>query len=194
MEFIAQLWLPIVLSAAIVFIASSILWMATPLHKKDYLPPPDEEAITRALREHRFAPGKYFIPWCGGEGGKDMKSPEYQAKLKSGPWAQFTVMSAPPSFGRCLGQWFALQVALAFFIAYAAAAALPTGAGAPAYLKVFQVVGAIALLAHAGGAAIESIWHGAAWRRTAVCIFDGVVYALLTAGTFAWLWPRAIPA
>lgn len=35
MGFFTQLWLPIVLSAVIVFFASSILWMALPLHTKN---------------------------------------------------------------------------------------------------------------------------------------------------------------
>lgn len=189
MEFITALWLPIILSAVLVFIASSIIWMATPLHKKDYLTPPNEAAVASALRDNAYPAGSYFVPHCG---GGDLKDPEFAARMKSGPWALIHVMPVAPSFGRCLGQWFTLQVVLSVLVAYAASAALAMGADAPDYLKVFQVVGAIALLAHAGATAQDSIWKGVLWKNTAVKLFDGLIYALLTAGTFAWLWPRAI--
>lgn len=188
MEFLTQLWLPIVVSAVIVFFASSVLWMALPLHKKDYSTPPNEEAVLSLLREHSFTPGQYFLPWCG---GGDMKDPAFQAKMKAGPWAMLTVMSQAPSFGRCLGQWFASQLVIASLIAYPAAAAIQMGSAAPPYLRVFQIVGSIALLAHCGMAGHNSIWRGVPWRITFTQLFDGVIYALLTAGTFAWLWPRA---
>ena len=35
-----------------------------------------------------------------------------------------------------------------------------------------------------------SIWMGRSWSTTLKGTFDGLIYALLTAGTFGWLWPR----
>jgi hypothetical protein len=35
-----------------------------------------------------------------------------------------------------------------------------------------------------------SIWYRRAWSTTFKATVDGLVYALLTAGTFGWLWPR----
>ena len=47
---IHALWLPILLSAVIVFIVSSIIHMALPVHKSDYRKLPDEEKALDALR------------------------------------------------------------------------------------------------------------------------------------------------
>jgi hypothetical protein len=35
-----------------------------------------------------------------------------------------------------------------------------------------------------------SIWYSRAWINTIKSTIDGLIYALLTAGTFGWLWPR----
>jgi len=58
-----DLWLPILLSAAIVFVASSIIWTATPLHPRDYTHLGESElAILDAIRSSGLAPGVYFLP------------------------------------------------------------------------------------------------------------------------------------
>ena len=48
-----------------------------------------------------------------------------------------------------------------------------------------------AFLGYAVGVMNDSIWKGQAWRTTSKFILDGAVYAVLTAGTFGWLWPAA---
>jgi hypothetical protein len=35
----------------------------------------------------------------------------------------------------------------------------------------------------------NSIWRGQSWGTTWKHVADGLVYALVTAGTFGWLWP-----
>ena len=35
-----------------------------------------------------------------------------------------------------------------------------------------------------------SIWYRRSWVTTLKSMIDGLLYALLTAGTFGWLWPR----
>jgi hypothetical protein len=188
MDFLTELWLPIVLSTVGVFIASAVLWMASPLHKKDFTTPPEEDGIRRIVREKNFAPGQYFIPW-GGCG--NMKDPAFLERMKEGPWLNMVVMSGTPNFGRSLIQWFIHVLVLTVLIAYAAGVMLPTHAPIE-YLKVFQVVGAIAILAHAGSWAENTIWKGLPWRLSISRLFDGLVYGLLTAGVFAWLWPRVM--
>ena len=73
------------------------------------------------------------------------------------------------------------------FLAYVLSHSLP--AGTP-YLQVFRIAGAIAFMMYALGAAPESIWFARPWRHFVTNGFDGLVYALLTAGTFGWLWPK----
>jgi hypothetical protein len=55
---------------------------------------------------------------------------------------------------------------------------------------VFQLVGALAFMAYAAAIWPMSIWYGRSWTNTFKSTIDGLVYALVTAGTFGWLWPR----
>ena len=36
-----------------------------------------------------------------------------------------------------------------------------------------------------------SIWYGHPWSTTAKYLLDALIYGLVVAGTFAWLWPGA---
>ncbi len=58
------------------------------------------------------------------------------------------------------------------------------------YLHVFRFAGATAFLGYAGALSQMSIWYRRAWSLTIKSSFDGLIYGLLTAGTFGWLWPR----
>ncbi len=190
MEFLTELWLPIVLSTVIVFIASAVLWMALPLHKAEFNKPPNEDAVLDLVREQGLEPGQYFLPYCQDMGSH--KDPAFLEKWKRGPWLMMTVMHQAPNFGKSLITWFIYQLVLCAIIAYAAAASLGF-AQDHEYLKVFQVVGVIALLGQAGMCIQDTIWKGSAWRPSITKLVDGVVYALLIAGVFAWLWPSGAP-
>jgi hypothetical protein len=89
--------------------------------------------------------------------------------------------------GKPLTHWFLFSLVVSFFVAYVAAHAIP--AGAP-YLQVFRLVGAIGFLAYGASQVQQSIWWGKPWGNTWKDVFDGLVYGLVTAGTFGWLWPR----
>ena len=53
----------------------------------------------------------------------------------------------------------------------------------------FRFVGCTAFIGYAVALWQNSIWFKRKWSTTAKNTFDGLVYALLTAGTFGWLWP-----
>jgi hypothetical protein len=186
MQWLVDLWMPIGLSAVLVFVASSIIWMATPIHKNDYKNPGNaEESILGMLRSAALAPGVYYVPWCHGK----QNNPAAMERMKAGPWAMLTVIQGPPTMGKTLGFWFLYLVVVSVFVAYIAAhAGLPPGTP---YLHVFRVAGTAAFMAYAGGAAPLCIWHGLPWSRFPGRLFDAVVFALVTAGTFGWLWPHA---
>jgi hypothetical protein len=182
-----DLWMPIVISAVIVFIASAVIWMASPLHRHDFKDPGDkEETILGMLRSGNFAPGVYYVPWC--KGGKD-KSPQTMEKMKQGPWAMLTVMPCMPNFGKSLGLWFVHLLIVSTFVAYLASHSLSAAA---TYLEVFRVTGTAALLAYAGYALPMCIWHAVPWAQLPGKVIDGVIYALLTAGVFGWQWHHAV--
>jgi hypothetical protein len=89
--------------------------------------------------------------------------------------------------GKYLGMWFVYCVVVGIFVACVAASTLSPGTRYPA---VFHVIGLAAFLAYGVGQLQDSIWKGQTWGVTAKHVFDGLIYALLTAGTFGWLWPR----
>ena len=85
---IMSLWIPILLSAVIVFVASSIIHMVLPLHRKDLRRLPKEDEVMQALRGFNIPPGDYAIPCAGSP--ETMSSPEFVAKMKHGPVAFMT--------------------------------------------------------------------------------------------------------
>jgi hypothetical protein len=182
---LSALWLPIVLSAVIVFVASSIMHMVLPYHHSDYQKLPDEDKVLAAVRAAGVKRGLYVFPFCT---HKEMKSPALIEKYNQGPVGMMTVFPiGPPVMPKFLGLWFAYCLIIGFFVAYLTAHTVASGAY---YLAVFRVVGTAAFLAYGLGNMSNSIWKGQTWSMTIKEVIDGLVYALLTAGTFGWLWPR----
>ncbi|HUB02857.1 MAG TPA: hypothetical protein VL983_09230 [Terriglobales bacterium] len=182
---LAALWLPIVVAAVIVFIASSIMHMVLPYHRSDYSQLPDEDKIRATLRAANLKRGLYVFPFCT---HKEMKSPAMVEKYKEGPVGLITVMpNGAPAMGKFLGQWFLFCLIVSFFVAYLTAHTVPQGAH---YLKVFRVAGTAAFLAYGLGHLSDGIWKGQLWAMAIKETIDGLVYGLLTAGVFGWLWPR----
>ncbi len=184
-----SLWLPIVVSAVVVFFASFVVWMVLPHHKKDYKALSNEDPVRDALRAQNPAPGMYCIPSMLGPDGKcDAKNPEFQAKVKEGPWAVMTVLASWPNMGKSLAMWIVHLLVVSTFVAYIAAHALPAGA---AYLSVFRVAGAAAFMTFGLGVLPQMMWKGAPVAVIMKEVGDGLAYALVMAGVFAWLWPEA---
>jgi hypothetical protein len=185
MAFLATLWLPIVLSAVIVFVASSIMHMVLPYHKSNYRQIPEEDKALAGLRPLGLKPGLYFFPYSE---HKEMKSPAVVEKFKQGPVGFMTILpNGQPAMAKFLVEWFVYCLVIGFFTAYLAFHTLPIGTKYPA---VFRVVGTAAFLAYGLGTLSNGIWKCQPWKMTILESFDGLVYALLTAGTFGWLWPR----
>ena len=185
MAFLATLWLPILLSAVFVFITSSVIHMVLPYHRSDYSQLPEEDKILSVLRTVTLKRGLYVFPYCT---HKDMKSAAIVEKYKQGPVGFLNVLpSGPPAMPKFLIQWFLYCLLIGFFVAYLAAHTIAAGAN---YRAVFRVVGTAAFLPYGVGQISNGIWKGQRWSAAAKEIFDGLVYALLTAGTFGWLWPR----
>jgi len=181
---LTSLWLVILASAVIVFVASSIIWMALPIHKNDYKKVGDQEEGLRAIARS-LAAGVYMFPWCT---PKDEKSdPAAAQRVKDGPWGVLYILPNRWNMGKMLGLWFLHLLVMSFVVAYITRSGHPAGTH---YLEIFRVAGAAALIAHAGGIMPGCIWQGQPWSQAPGRLFDAVVYALLTAGTFGWLWPR----
>jgi nucleoside recognition membrane protein YjiH len=185
---LTALWLPILLSAVIVFFASFIMHMLLTYHRSDYRKLPDEDSVTDAMRNAGIIPGPaYFFPYCKFE---EMKSAPVIEKFKRGPVGFLTVLpSGPPAMGKNMVQWFLYCVVITIFAAYLSGRLL---APATAFWQVFRVIGTVAFLGYGAAHAQESIWSGRSWVVTLKHLFDSLIYALLTAATFGWLWPKSL--
>lgn len=183
---VLSLLVPIVVSAVLVFVASSIIHMVLRYHRNDFGQLAREDDVMAALRAFNIAPGDYIVP-CVREPSM-MRDPAFVEKMKRGPVAILTVIpSGPPSMTKNLALWFLYCIGAGIFAAYIAGRALGPGVD---YLEVFRFTGATAFLAYAFALMHDSIWYNRNWRATFLMMFDGLVYALLTAGVFGWLWPR----
>ncbi|MDP1832247.1 MAG: hypothetical protein Q8K67_09325 [Geothrix sp.] len=183
---LAQLWIPILLSAVCVFAASSLIHMVLKWHASDYRALSNEDEVRAAIRKGTPAPGQYVLPHCADM--KDMAKPGMQQKYKDGP-VGFLMLSpsGAPNMGKALGQWFLYSVVVAFMAAYVASRTLGPGTH---YLQVFRVVGAVSFLTYGFGSIPMGIWAGKPWGSVIKDLADALIYGLLSAGVFGWLWPR----
>lgn len=185
MVHLISLWLPILLSAVVVFIVSSIIHMFIPWHKGEYPKLANEDKVMDALRPMDLKPGDYMVPRAGSMA--DMKSEAFIEKMKKGPVMILTVLpNGVPSMTPNLIQWFLYSLVIGIFAAYVAGRALSADA---TYLQVFRFVGVTAFLGYSGALWQMSIWYHRSWTTTIKSTVDGFIYALFTAGVFGWLWP-----
>jgi hypothetical protein len=182
---LTALWLAILVSAVLVFIASSVMHMVLPYHRGDYKQIPDEDKVLASLRTAGLKRGVYSFPFCT---HKDMKSPAIVEKQKQGPIGMITVFpTGPINMSKFLGMWFVFCLIVSFFAAYLAGHTIMPGVHQRA---VLGVTGIAAFLAYGIGQLTNGIWAGQPWGITLKHVFDGLVYSVLTAVTFVWLWPH----
>lgn len=183
---LSQLVLPILLAAVLVFLVSFLVHMVLGYHKSDMKGLPNEEAARQTLGAQKLTPGQYAIPYCPDMSA--MKDPAIQQRWAEGPVAILTVLrSGPMRMGPMLVQWFVYCLVISFFVAYLTGRVLAPGTD---YLHVFQVAGTAAWLGYAGATISQGIWMGRPWSTVWKDVFDGLLYGLVTAGAFGWLWPR----
>ncbi|HET8797089.1 MAG TPA: hypothetical protein VFO89_05365 [Thermoanaerobaculia bacterium] len=183
---LTALWLPILLSAVIAFIASSIIHMFLGYHAGDYPAVPDEQKFRDAVGPLGIPPGDYMVPRASTTA--EMRTPEFDQKMKDGPVVVMTIIPpGPMAMGRSLALWFVYQIIISLFAGYIASRALGTGAD---YLDVFRFAGTTAFLGYAAALWQMTIWYRRSLGTTIRSTIDGLIYALLTAGVFGWLWPR----
>ncbi len=182
-----SLWLPILVTVVAIFLASSIIWMALPIHKNDFknFGTSEGEAMT-AIRSWGLGSGVFMFPMCDPKAIKD--NAVAQERLKTGPWGTVTLLTESPTMGKCLGFWVLNIVILTTLIAYVTAQSNPAGAK---WVEIVQVAFTTALLAYGGSSLTDSIWKGRPWSMLPGAVFDALAYAAITSALFAWLWPAA---
>lgn len=182
---IVSLWLPILVSAALVFAVSSVIHMLLPYHRGDYSRLPDEDKILEDLQKYSIPPGEYSVPYAADS--KERNAPAFAEKVKKGPVAFLAVAkNEMPGMGTTMLLWFIYTVVVGILTAYITSRAVDPGAQ---YLSVFRFAGATAFIAYTVALWQDSIWFRRKWSTTIKNTLDGLIYALLTAGVFGWLWP-----
>lgn len=182
---IISLWLPILLSAVIVFIISSILHMVFTYHNSDFKKIPSEDQVMEDLRKYNIPPGDYMVPYSADN--KERKSQEFKEKMNKGPLLITTILpSGQMGMGTSLFLWFIYCLIVSIIAAYITGHAVDAGAQ---YLAVFRFAGCTAFVGYSIALMQDSIWFKKSWSSTFKSMFDGLIYALFTAGVFGWLWP-----
>jgi hypothetical protein len=183
---LAALWLPILVSTVLVFVASSLVWMVLPHHRSDVKGIPEEAAVLEVLGKQSLAPGLYNFPHAPSP--KAMGDPAFQDKMKKGPVGMLTSWpSGPINMGKMMGQWISYVLVVSIMVAYSTGRTV--SAGSP-FLAVFRVAGAVACLSYSSAIVPSAIWWGHPWNVNWKEVADGIAYGLLTGLAFGWLFPR----
>jgi hypothetical protein len=186
MNALPLLWLPILLSAVVVFIISSLVHMVFKWHASDYGTVPNEDVIRAAVNTNPPAPGRYVIPHC--KDMKDMGTPEMLKKYQEGPVMHFTILpKGMPNMGKYLGLWFVWSLVIATVAAYLTAKAY--GVEDAPVLRASKFFAALIFIAHGFGTITESIWVGRPWSSSAKYLLDAALYAIGSGAVMFWLWP-----
>jgi hypothetical protein len=185
MNALLSLWLPILLSAVVVFVISCLVHMVLKWHASDYGTLTNEDAVRDAIRAGNLAPGRYVMPHC--KEMKDMGSEAMVKKYQEGPVGHLTILpNGVPNMGKYLGLWFLWSLVIAVVAAFLASRLVATGhahAGTAA-----KLVGAVSFIAHGFGTVSESIWVGRPWSSSVKYMLDAALYAVGSALVFCWLW------
>ena len=183
---VTALWLPILVAAVLIFVASSIIHMVIGYHNSDYRRLPAEDDVMDALRRFNLPPGDYAMPLPANM--RQMNAADYLAKREKGPVAFLSIWKpGPPTMTKQLGLWFVYSVVVSLFAGYVAGITL--GPGAP-YMTVFRVTGTVAFASYTLALWPFAIWYNRSLSVTLKSTLDGLIYGLLTAGSFGWLWPQ----
>lgn len=185
---IAELWLVVLAAGAFCWLASALMHMFVKYHNADYSELSNEAEVAKALGASSPKPALYTLPFCIDM--KEMGSAPMQEKFNKGPVAMISVMpNGMPPMGKLLGQQILFFIFGSLLIAYLASLSL--GAGAE-YMSVFRQVFVAAFLTYGWAQIPYSIWMGQPWSNCLRYLLDAIIYAGVTAGTFAWLWPELV--
>lgn len=178
---ILALWLPVLVSAVVVFFASAAVWMVLKWHDSDFHRTGDEEAVRAALKDS--VPGMYTVPYAMTP--EERSDPALKQKFEEGPAAFITVVpSGAPTMGGKLAASFIFNVFVGVLCAYMVSRTLAAGAS---YLEVFRIAGTTAWIAYGVAYFQDGIWFGKPWPSVAKNLLDALIYGLLTGGVFGWL-------
>ena len=180
-----ELWQPILLGTFLAWITSALIHVLIKYHNSDYQSMSNENEVMAAIGNGSPGLGIHTVPYC--KDMSEMNNPDVKEKFDKGPVAIVTIFpNGMPPMGKLMAQQISFFLFGSILIAYCATLALGPGAE---YMSVFRLVSAIGFLAFGWANIPLSIWFGHQWSATAKYLLDGLIYGLVVAGSFAWLWP-----
>ena len=184
---VSALVLPVLVSSILVFVASSLIHMLTPWHRGDYRRLANEDGVMQVLRPFGITPGDYMVPRPSGM--DEMKSPAFLEKVEKGPKVIMTVLpGGPMTMTRNLAAWFVYLLVIAAIVGGLDAIVFRPGAGGH---EVFRVTLIAAFLGYSAALWQMTVWYNRSIGTTLKSTIDGLVYAAITATTYAYFWPGA---
>lgn len=183
MDTLTNLWLPILLTGIALHFASTIAWMISPHHKKDWIKLDDEDEFVAQINRMNIAPGQYMFP-CFAD-PEESKSEEFKKKWDEGPWGTLSVWGTKANMGLNIAQTVTFFLVTSYLIGYISNFALGNGAK---FTDVFRFVTTVGVLTYCAAGIPNAIWFK---KRHMMDILDGIAYALIAGLIFASLWPNA---
>jgi hypothetical protein len=201
MEFLTHLWLPILASAAAVWIASALAWMLVGHHKNDWKEVPNEQEFIDTIKRMGIPPGSYGFPEfrkCQGM-DKQQKQAKWE-EMQKNPMGLLRVWGKI-NMGRSMLLSFLVFLVVSVLVGYLGWMTLPHGgpsvggvsvggAARPEFGRVMQVLGTAGILAYCFASLPNDIWFQRGRREVLTNFIDGVVFGLITGAVFGWLWPK----
>ncbi len=180
-----SLWLPILLSAVVVFVISSLIHMLLNWHASDYGTLANEDDVRAALRAGNAKPGRYVMPHC--KDMKDMASEAMKQKYAEGPVGHITLLpNGQPAMGKYLGMWFLFCILVSAAAACLASRLIPLD---HAFARsAAKLAFSVSFIGYGFGTFQESIWTGRPWSQSVKYLVDAALYAIGTGAVFYFLW------
>lgn len=184
MEFLQHLWLPIIISAGVIWVASAVIWMAMPHHKNDFDTLSNEAEFINTIKGLNLKPGNYGFPnFCD---KSKMNDPEMKKKFEEGPLGIINVWPPQKGMGMNMLLSFLVYLVVSLLIGYLGWEALGPN---KSFGKVFQILGTAGVLSYSFAFIPNGIWFNQKRQALMMNILDGIILGLLTGLVFASLWP-----
>ena len=183
MDFLIDLWLPILINGVVLFFASFTAWVILPHHFGDKKKLEKEDQVMDFVRSLDIPPGNYMFPYTDSK--SEQGSPEFRKKYENGPCGLLDVYKQA-NMGANMAQTVVFFLITSAVIGYITHVACPPGEEGLTFMKVFRVAGTIGVLTHASSGILNGIWFK---KRLITDIIDGIVFGLILGLIFALLWP-----
>jgi len=182
MEFLVDLWLPILIGTVVLFFLSFLFWAVLPHHFGDHGKIPNEDAFMEFLRSQNIPSGNYIFP-CPDKASEQHEKANVE-KYTAGPRGLLDVYDMPvmPINMAKTILYFLVTVTT---IGYITHVACPPGSEGLDFMRVFRIAGTIAILTYATSNVLNRVWFK---KRVWTEILDGTIYGLVLGLIFAFLW------